>query len=549
MEGKTFSKCVFCWGLSVFLSLFVVLKTVESQEKPGSNQTRSPYSSSYALVIGIENYQNDKIWPPPGKAIEDAELVEEVLKKLGFNVTYRTDLDSSELEQTLKKFLYNKKIDNESRLFIWYSGHGQTIDGEGFLVPSDAPPKDDPDIKTKLFPIRLFDVLSRNTKAKYVYMVFDACFSSPIFMNESYDSSDIPIASTLKHKARQYLCSCTAGQNARDDDFFREMFIKVLQNEVNANANGDNYLTAGEIGSFIKKKMSATTWGKNQGPQYGRLKGYDVGEFIFLLPDKSPITGYLTKPGYFSDLLENKKNGPEMIAIPGGSFRMGDLKGDGFNDEKLVYNVIVLGIAVSRYEITFEEYDRYCDVENPNNDPQKEPRKPSDNGWGRGDRPVINISWEDAVKYTKWLSDQTGEKYRLPTEAEWEYFARAGTDTNYWWGNEIDEGNANCFDCGSQWGGDAEKKTAPVGSFGVNKFGIYDTVGNVWEWTCSEYTDEYNGKETKCLKEITTGGEAVVLRGGAWDEEPKKCRVSHRKVGYPGERSPNIGFRVVRELK
>jgi formylglycine-generating enzyme required for sulfatase activity len=155
------------------------------------------------------------------------------------------------------------------------------------------------------------------------------------------------------------------------------------------------------------------------------------------------------------------------------------------------------------------------------------------------------------VAYTKWLTEQTGFKYRLPTEAEWEYFARAGSDTDYWWGNEIGQGKACCDGCGAQWGWDAEKSTAPVGSFAANPFGIYDTVGNVWEWTCSEYTDKYNEskKEENCLEIIKTDGELVVLRGGAWNEKPESCRVSRRNALNPGERSPYIGFRVVRELK
>ena len=517
---------VFWAILSFFLSLFSVLGVADPQDK----ENNTLYKTSYALIIGIENYNN---WPSPGKAVYDAVLVGNELKKLSFNVIHRTDLDSSELEKALKTFFYNEKIDNESRLFIWYSGHGQAIDGEGFLVPSDAPLAYAPDFKMKAFPVRRFDELSKLTKAKYVYMVFDACLSSQIFVNESVDSSEIPIASVLKYPARQYFCSCTSGPQLQGNSAFRDIFIEVLQNEVKANANGDNYLTASEIGSFIKKKMAGTTLGKKQEPQNGRLKDSDKGEFVFLLQDKSF--------DYFRDNLSDESKGPEMIKIPDSFFMMGDLQGGGFNDEKPVHRVNLSGIAVSRYEATFYEYDRFCDTIGR--------KKPDDNGWGRGNRPVINVSWEDAVMYTEWLSKQTGFTYRLPTEAEWEHFARAGADTNYWWGNEIGRGNASCYGCSAQWGWDAERKTAPVGSFIPNPFGIYDTVGNVWEWTCSEYTDEYNGKETRCLDKITNGGEAVVRRGGSWDEEPKKCRVSHRKVGYPSERSPYIGFRVVRELK
>jgi formylglycine-generating enzyme required for sulfatase activity len=497
----------------------MVLKAAEHQVESGASQKDIFYSSSYALVIGIENYK-EKDWPSHANAVNDAVLVGNELEKQGFDVTYRVDLDLSGLENTIRRFFNNVNIDNNSRLFIWYSGNGHTIAGEGFLVPADAPRQSDPDFKIKAFPIRRLCELSKIIKAKYVYMVFDSCLSSAGFIKEISDSSTIPVASILKYPSRQYLCSCSAGKTKREDSVFRDTFIKAILNEAAVDANGDN-------------NMKETTGGKEQGPHYGRLKDFEQGEFVFLLPGKFP--------GYFSDNLKDGSKGPEMIKITGGSFMMGDLQGDGFSDEKPVHEVTVKGIAVGRYEITFEEYDLFCN--------KKGGKKPDDNGWGRGKQPVIYVSWEDAVAYTKWLSEQTGYTYRLATEAEWEYFARAGTKTKYWWGNEIGEGNANCDDCSANWGGNSERKTNTVGLFKDNPFGIFDTVGNVWEWTCSEYTDTYIGNETKCLDKITTGGEAVVLRGGAWDETPKNCRVSHRKVGYPGERSQYIGFRVVRELE
>ena len=108
--------------------------------------------------------------------------------------------------------------------------------------------------------------------------------------------------------------------------------------------------------------------------------------------------------------------------------------------------------------------------------------RPDDYGWGRGDRPVILVDWDDAQQYVGWLSQQTGKTYRLLSEAEWEYAARAGTTTSYSWGNDIkvdDKAMANCFACGSQWD---DKETAPVGSFAPNAFGLHDMLGNVWEW-------------------------------------------------------------------
>ena len=135
---------------------------------------------------------------------------------------------------------------------------------------------------------------------------------------------------------------------------------------------------------------------------------------------------------------------PEMVVIPGGRFRMGCVSGrDCQDDERPVHEVRVESFEISKYEVTFEEYDRFTAATG-------RPRA-DDEGWGRGRRPVINVSWEYAVAYVEWLSAQTGKRYRLPSEAEWEYAVRAGTETAYSWGNEIGRNRANCYDCGSQW--------------------------------------------------------------------------------------------------
>jgi formylglycine-generating enzyme required for sulfatase activity len=169
---------------------------------------------------------------------------------------------------------------------------------------------------------------------------------------------------------------------------------------------------------------------------------------------------------------------------------------------------------------------------------------------------VVNVNWEDARAYCKWLSRQTGHKYRLPTEAEWEYAARAGSKTKYWWGNNIGSNNATCNKCNSQWGWDAQHMTAPVGSFKANPFGLYDTVGNVYEWTCSEYGVEvkankkelvkYNGKEQVCVNRKTKN-QFRVIRGGHWLSDPEDNRAAHRFESWLGYRVNFIGFRVVRE--
>ncbi|HEW97617.1 MAG: hypothetical protein DRR16_33025 [Candidatus Parabeggiatoa sp. nov. 3] len=228
--------------------------------------------------------------------------------------------------------------------------------------------------------------------------------------------------------------------------------------------------------------------------------------------------------------------GPDMVWIPTGRFRMGDIQGKGESNERPVHWITIKGFAIGRYEVTFAEYDRFANA--------TVRKKPSDNGWGRGRRPVINVSWYDATAYALWLSQETGLQYRLPTEAEWEYSARAGTVTQYWWGDEINFKLAHCYDCSNQWAG---QKTMPVGSFAANSFGLHDMVGNVREWTCSEYEERYTGKEQDCMIHTKRLGYRVE-RGGSWSHHAKEMRVSSRHKSLAEAHYSNVGFRVVREL-
>jgi formylglycine-generating enzyme required for sulfatase activity len=235
-----------------------------------------------------------------------------------------------------------------------------------------------------------------------------------------------------------------------------------------------------------------------------------------------------TNTDIITDPLKNGGEGPAMMLIPAGKFRMGDITGNGSGDEQPVHEVSVKSFHMGRFPVTFAEYDHFCEATNR--------EKPDDRGWGRDNQPVINVSWHDAVAYTEWLTQQTNQTYRLPTEAEWEYAARAGTETDYWWGNEIDETKAN-------YDGNLGQ-TSPVGAYDPNPFGLYDMLGNVWEWTCSEYEAPYNGKEKVCISKKSN--EYRVLRGGSWHYSSSSLRTADRDYNGPSYRSYSLGFRVVR---
>ena len=207
------------------------------------------------------------------------------------------------------------------------------------------------------------------------------------------------------------------------------------------------------------------------------------------------------------------------------------------DDEQPVHEVRVEAFELSKAEVTFEEYDRFTAATGR--------ARASDEGWGRGRRPVINVSWEDAVAYTKWLSGQTGERYRLPSEAEWEYAARAGTGTAYSWGNEIGSNRANCRGCGSQWDGD---QTAPVGSFGPNGWGLHDMHGNVYELVQDCWNGSYQGAPTNGSAWESGNSDLRVLRDGSWNDNPRILRSANRSWNPARLRIYDIGFRVARTI-
>jgi formylglycine-generating enzyme required for sulfatase activity len=236
------------------------------------------------------------------------------------------------------------------------------------------------------------------------------------------------------------------------------------------------------------------------------------------------------------------KHCPEMVVVPAGAFTMGspkDEKGRDAREDPQHQVTIARAFAVSRFEITSEEWDA-CVILGGCAWPAPE------TGWGRGRQPVMNVSWNDAKQYVAWLAKRTGKPYRLLSEAEWEYAARAGSDTVYSWGDEIGEGNANCGECGNEWD---FKQTAPVGSFTPNAFGLYDMHGNVSEWVEDCWHDKYDGSPTDGSPWIV-GGDCSrrVVRGGSWGLLPQFLRAAARVWYTSGDRSSHLGFRVGRTL-
>ncbi|WP_083234993.1 SUMF1/EgtB/PvdO family nonheme iron enzyme [Candidatus Marithrix sp. Canyon 246] len=549
------------------------------------------YSGSYALVIGQSDYTAG--WADLNSIPRELDKVEAVLKDQGFVVDRKSDLNSRDLKLTFDNFINKYGYDKNNRLLFFYSGHGHSRGDKGYIVPVDAPNphSDDKGFFRKAVAMNQVVTWARNIESKHALFLFDSCFSGTVFK-----SKNIPIpkqiSGAMAKPVRQFITAGSAKEEVPAKSTFTPAFVHALAYG-DGDSNNDGYITGMELGLYLWNEVPKHT---DQTPQYGKIKDFKLsrGDFVFKVKNKSrpavinvaeldsvkrekaelarirrqkeaaladladakrekvelarirrqkeAVLADLAdvkrekvelarikiqrKSKVFQDSLRSGGLGPKMVRIRAGSFRMGDIQGGGDSDEKPVHRVSVGKFAMGMYEVTFAEYDKFADATGR--------KKPSDSGWGRGNRPVIHVSWNDATAYAKWLSNQTGKKYRLPTEAEWEYAARAGTETKYWWGNEIDKSKANY---GWNFG-----KTSPVGNYKANQFGLYDTSGNVWEWTCSLYEGKYKGKEKQCV----INANRLSLRGGSWNNYGWYVRSASRDRTEPATRNYSVGFRVSR---
>jgi formylglycine-generating enzyme required for sulfatase activity len=234
----------------------------------------------------------------------------------------------------------------------------------------------------------------------------------------------------------------------------------------------------------------------------------------------------------FSDTLRSGGSGPRMVVIPGGRFVLGGWP-VGTADLGLVKFDYRLGFGVT--EVTLGQYRQFLKSTRSGN-LKKLPK-------GSDDLPVTNVSWDDAEAYVSWLSRETGHYYHLPSASEWEYAARAGTTTNYFWGDAVGENRANCLNCKTTYDG----KLAPVGTFPANGWGLYDMHGNVWEWT-KDCIDPNSAPPADGSPQLFGNCESRELRGGSAQADAWSVRASARAFAQRKMRDDDVGFRVVMDI-
>jgi len=539
----------------------IVVAPAQQQNDPTSGQR-------FALLIGNANYPDAPA--PLAHPPKNVRALAEELRRSGFDVDVKENLGKEEMQRAIDAF--KQKIRPGSAALFFFSGYGLQVNRQSFIVPLNAQVWAESDIRRDGISIEaiLSDINSKAARVKL--LILDASRRNPF--ERRFRGAPAGL-STIDAPAGTLMMSAVAPGRTIENEGDNSIFIGELVKEMRTPG-----LTAEEIFSRTRIGVSRVS----NGEQVPWVSSSLVDEFYFTQPaaragtspppaesrppprpqpgaTASPPPARPSQPSPQpppspppqreaavppradgapgsprpGDVFRDCRECPEMVVVPVGEFDMGS---NDFDFEKPVHRVtIAKAFAIGRREVTFEEWDQCAGAGACN-------YRPDDRGQGRGERPVTNVSWRDAKAYISWLAQKTGQRYRLPSEAEWEYAARGGTKTAYWWGRDAGGRFANCRECG----GDAGQQTVATGSFAANPFGLFDTAGNAAEWVEDCWNDTYRGAPKD--GSAWTAGQCGqrVLRGGSFDSQARYIRSASRFRYDADVRYYANGFRVAREL-
>ncbi len=538
-------------GLSLFLAVLALTPAVYAQN--GDNRV--------ALLIANARYPDARsAFATP---IKDATKLADELRKLDFNVEFKTNLGKEEMQRAVDDFVARIKDTTTAALF-YFSGIGLQVSRRSYLIPVNGLIWNESDVRRDGISIDtlLNEVHRKGARVKIV--IIDAARRNPF--ERRFRLSPQGLAPVEAPTGTLALYSAAPGRlldepTADGTSLFAKELIKELETPglsveemfnrtriaVSRDSRGKQVpwvasslleeFSFSEKPSAVASKPAVTpappaASNSKSSTEPSRPSPPKDSSQASLSPPREPVRRDL-KPG---DTFRDCAECPELVVLPAGSFRMGSSNND---REEPVHEVSIGSpFAIGVREVTFEEWDRCVDDGGCK-------FRPADRGWGRGNRPAINVSWLDAKEYVTWLTRKTGHTYRLPTEAEWEYAARGGTASPYWWGRSVGTRHANCRECST---GESER-TLPVGSYKANPFGLYDTAGNAAEWVEDCWNDSYQGAPTDGSAWTTGQCRLRVLRGGSFDSQSDYVRSNSRFRYDSDVRYSGNGFRVVRQLR
>jgi len=463
-----------------------------------------------ALVIGNGKYDRAQSLP---NAVNDARAMSALLKKdLNFEVIELIDANKVAMEQAIRDFV--GRLGEKSAGLLYYAGHAMQISDRNYLLPVDAVVAKGSDFRGNAIDVGSILKQMGATKSPVKIVILDACRDDPFRLGKSGEFLQglSPVASP---SGTLVAFATSPGNTASDGDGANGVYTGALLNVL-----AKPGLLAEEAFREVRQQVLKQTKNTQIPWETTSLER----PWYFRPPAKLDER----KIAFRKIFRDCEENCPDLIEIPKGVLPTG-------NGSK----VSVSHFAIGKFEITFDEWDACVAAKGCSH-------VPLDQGWGRGRRPVIDISWQDAMEYVDWLARKTNKRYRLPTEVEWQYAADAGTGTPYFWGKDAVKDYANCFGCSSS---DPKRWTLPVGSFPPNPWGLHDTAGNVAEWVASCWTSEFPPpKGADAMLQSIPGCGVRVARGGSFETVPHNITATYRDVAVPKKRSRTLGFRIARDL-
>ena len=551
-----------------------------------------------ALVIGNQAYQHGGRLTYP---LQDARTMKKTLEKLNFEIVFITD--ASQTQMKIKFLDFIRKAENADVRLIYYSGHGQQINGTNYLIPVDANITDK--YSATELTINVNDWVSQleAEENRLNLVILDACRNNPF---KAYTRSTRAGLSAIAPPSGTIIAFATGSDNvAQDNGLYARVlsqellkpqsilnvfvqtriaienktdkqqspmeWVRINKIDYSLKGLGDNTSTAKPgnvsitcymngtlyIGSDFSKKVSIGDVIEKElrvGKHTARLNDWEKTFFLKSEQRLSYETDYqkihnnntTSKPVLNADFTVPVAGmNIKMRGIQGGTFTMGSSDSEAESNET-PHTVTVGDFAMMKHEVSITEYMKFAEATNSNYPKWLENGNTYNIKTGTKDyykkfvnnynKPIVGVSWHNAVAYAKWLSKETGQTWRLPTEAEWEYAAKGGQNYKYAGGNTIENVGYYSSNSGSN--------THLRGQKSPNGYGLYDMTGNVWEW-CSDWYGAYDASDKNNPQGAKTGSFRV-LRGGSWHGYARHCRVANRNSGTPVYRDINIGFRLVR---
>jgi formylglycine-generating enzyme required for sulfatase activity len=549
----------------------------------GRDAATSSHAARVALVIGNGSYTQ----APLGGATSDAQSVADTLREGGFDVIFTVDARKAEFEAAIEKFA--RTIERGAIAVVYYSGYAVQYKGRNFLLPLDARVASEADVRWESIDVdRILDPLIVARPAGSV-VILDASRNNPwqqaiagrvrglaaegpiagvVLVYAAAPGSVVELGATFPAE----LVKAMKIPGLSFEKVFRRTRAAVARASRDQQAPWESSIAPEEL--IITPGRSSEAAPPTRAPERARdpvelgfwgtikssdraadfrayLESYPEGEFATLArarlkrlgaaetdgaggagPEVALRDEALTSP---AAPIRDCTQCPEMILIPPGTFEMGS--NDVANVERPVHRVsIAKAFYIGRREVMFQEWD-VCVSDGGCS------YRPDDRGLGRGMRPATDLDWNDAREYAAWLSRKTGLIYRLPSESEWEYAARAGSATTYPWGKNVEKDRANCLGCTAE----PLKKAVESGSYPPNAFGLFDMLGNAAEWVEDCWNDSYRGAPADGSVWTKPQCRERVLRGGSFNNDPRYLRSASRfKYDFDVRYYAN-GFRVARE--